>query len=534
MSRQRKIVVALDPYSAEARYTVDWIIDNFLRPERDHVHLVTALSLNSDFDSTELGINVNYVAEYVTSLEEDAEQKAREEMQRFVDKLKEANIDSKIIIIKSKDDTRNIIVDYTEKERADVLVMGSRDLSMWKRLFLGSFSDFCHQNAHCPVLIVKVMRNVKVFSGSSHPELAELVCEKLGIPLASVVLKKFKCSIRNEDVFIIQSGSKHINDHLMELLIMISACKGASASRITAVMPYFPYSKQSKKKRYRGAITAKMVANLLSVAGVDHIITMDLHASQMQGFFNKPVDNLFAEPSIVKWIQDSVPEYTNGVVVSKNSGGVKRSLSCIIPTRVTSLADRLKIDFALIHNDRTRGSHNTCCNLNISETSKNKSTDENNNNSKINGNCIITSIIDGGLNDNENEGECHSCGASTATTNETSLEEADTNSRTITLVGDVAGKVVFILDDMIDKAGSYIAAADHLMKKCKAKRVYVICTHGLFNDECLKEMERCNSIYKLVITNTFPIPLEDNFQITKLVVIDVSVVLAESIRRIHN
>ncbi|CAG8708351.1 3964_t:CDS:2, partial [Dentiscutata heterogama] len=122
------------------------------------------------------------------------------------------------------------------------------------------------------------------------------------------------------------SGSTQINDHLMELLIMISACKGASASRVTAVMPYFPYSKQSKKKKYRCAITAK-VANLLSVAGVDHIITMDLHASQMQGFFNRPVDNLYAEPCIAKWIQDTVPEYANGVVVSKNAGGAKSAFS---------------------------------------------------------------------------------------------------------------------------------------------------------------------------------------------------------------
>ncbi|CAG8582765.1 1934_t:CDS:2, partial [Ambispora leptoticha] len=204
------------------------------------------------------------------------------------------------------------------------------------------------------------MRRTKVFSGSSHVELAISICEKLGIGSpAPVILKKFSnqetsveigqcCSVRNEDVFIIQSGSTHTNDHLMELLIMISACKGASASRITAVMPYFPYCKQSKKKKHRGAITAKMVANLLSVAGVDHIITMDLHASQIQGFFNKPVDNLYAEPTIAKWIQDTVPGYSRGVVVSKNPGGAKR---------VTSLADRLKLDFAIIHTDRTRACH---------------------------------------------------------------------------------------------------------------------------------------------------------------------------------
>ncbi|CAI2171968.1 5661_t:CDS:2 [Funneliformis geosporum] len=314
------------------------------------------------------------------------------------------------------------------------------------------------------------MRRAKVFSGSSHPELAEFICEKLGIPPAPVTLKKFSnqetsveigCSVRNEDVYIIQSGSNNVNDHLMELLIMISACKGSSASRIT------------------------VVANLLSVAGVDHIITMDLHASQMQGFFNKPVDNLYAEPSIAKWIQDSVPEYINGVVVSKNAGGAKR---------VTSLADRLKIDFALIHTDCTRAN-------------------------------LITSIVDEKLND-ENDEE--------VTLSKDALSVDEETSSTITLVGDVAGKVVFIVDDMVDKSGSFIAAAEHLMKKCNAKRVYVIATHGILSGDSIKEIERCKSIHQLVITNTFPIPHEKRCQSTKIVIIDVSATLAEAIRRTHN
>ncbi|CAH1761208.1 3530_t:CDS:2 [Entrophospora sp. SA101] len=347
------------------------------------------------------------------------------------------------------------------------------------------------------------MRRAKVFSGSSHPELSDHICEKLGISPSPVILKKFSnretsveigCSVRNEDVFVIQSGSTHINDHLMELLIMISACKGASASRITAVMPYFPYSKQSKKKNHRGAITAKMVANLLSVAGVDHIITMDLHASQMQGFFNKPVDNLFAEPSIAKWIRDSVPEYiTNGVVVSKNAGGAKR---------VTSLADRLKIDFALIHTDRTRGRHH---HHNI--TGEILSMDE----------VDLTASTSSINNHNGSSSGCSVC-----------------NSSTITLVGDVAGKVAFIIDDMIDKAGSFIAAAEHLMMKCNAKRVYVIATHGILSGDSLNEIEKCKSIYQLVITNSFPVPQEKLLKSSKLVIIDVSATLAEAIRRTHN
>ncbi|CAG8712828.1 12691_t:CDS:2 [Cetraspora pellucida] len=357
------------------------------------------------------------------------------------------------------------------------------------------------------------MRRAKIFSGSSHPELANSICERLGVPSSPVVLKKFSnketsveigCSVRNEDVFIIQSGSTQINDHLMELLIMIAACKGASASRITAVMPYFPYSKQSKKKKYRCAITAKVVANLLSVAGVDHIITMDLHAYQMQGFFNKPVDNLFAEPSIAKWIQDLVPEYTNGVVVSKNAGGAKR---------VTSLADRLKIDFALIHTDRTRESRrkNYCDSTMPCVTNVRVNDDE---------------VVE----DDETDETTTNLSTDDSAASTTNEDEIDI----ITLVGDVEGKVAFIVDDMIDNSGSFIAAANHLINKCNAKRVYVIATHGILSGDSLREIERCKSIYKLVVTNSFPIPPEKRNQISKLVIIDISATLAEAIRRTHN
>ena len=115
-----------------------------------------------------------------------------------------------------------------------------------------------------------------------------------------------------------------------------------------AVMPYFPYSRQSKKKSHRGAITARMIANLLNVAGVDHVITLDLHATQMQGFFKCPVDNLVAEPLIARWIKRNVPDWSEAVVVSKNPGGTKR---------VTSLADALKLSFGIVTTDRRRPQH---------------------------------------------------------------------------------------------------------------------------------------------------------------------------------
>ncbi|CAG8515891.1 1319_t:CDS:2 [Ambispora leptoticha] len=157
MSR-RKVVLALDPASEEANYTVEWIIENFLKPEKDDVYLVSALPLTSDFEATELGMNINYAAEYIMNWEKEIEQKTRDSLQEYVNKLQLSNISVTLEIVKSKIDTSNVIVDYTEQMKADVLIMGSRDLSTWKRLFVGSFSDYCQQHAHCPVLIVKSRR----------------------------------------------------------------------------------------------------------------------------------------------------------------------------------------------------------------------------------------------------------------------------------------------------------------------------------------------------------------------------------------
>lgn len=174
------------------------------------------------------------------------------------------------------------------------------------------------------VLIVLIkMPNIKVFSGSSHPDLAQKIGERLGINSGKTVLKKFSNqetsveigeSVRGEDVYIIQSGCGEVNDHLMELLIMINACKFASAARVTAILPCFPYARQDKKDKSRAPISAKLVANMLSVAGADHIITMDLHASQIQGFFDIPVDNLYAEPAVLKWIRENIPDWKQCVI----------------------------------------------------------------------------------------------------------------------------------------------------------------------------------------------------------------------------
>ncbi|XP_050501451.1 ribose-phosphate pyrophosphokinase 2-like isoform X2 [Diabrotica virgifera virgifera] len=202
--------------------------------------------------------------------------------------------------------------------------------------------------------LLRIMPNIKVFSGTSHQELTQRIVDFLGIELGKVETKKFSnletCveineSVRGEDVYIVQSGSGNVNDNLMELLIMIHACKIASSSRVTAVIPCFPYARQDKKDKSRAPISAKLVANMIAVAGADQIITMDLHASQIQGFFDIPVDNLYAEPAVLAWIKQHIVDWKNSIIVSPDAGGVKR---------VTSIADKLNVEFALIHKERKR------------------------------------------------------------------------------------------------------------------------------------------------------------------------------------
>ncbi|KAL8886870.1 MAG: hypothetical protein Q9215_005468 [Flavoplaca cf. flavocitrina] len=196
--------------------------------------------------------------------------------------------------------------------------------------------------------------SIKLLTGNSHPELAKSVADRLGIELTKIMVLQYSNqetsvtigeSVRDEDVFVLQSTAPgDINDGLMELLIIINACKTASARRITAVIPNFPYARQDKKDKSRAPITAKLMANMLQTAGCNHVITMDLHASQIQGFFNVPVDNLYAEPSTLRWIRENL-DVGKAVIVSPDAGGAKRA---------TSIADRLDLNFALIHKERAR------------------------------------------------------------------------------------------------------------------------------------------------------------------------------------
>ncbi|KAH8779154.1 phosphoribosyltransferase-like protein [Hyaloscypha sp. PMI_1271] len=504
------------------------------------------------------------------------------------------------------------------------------------------------------------MRNTLIFAGSSCPALTGQICSNLGMAPAAVELSQFA-----NDVFVIQSGSSKINDSIMELLILISACKGGSANKITAVLPYFPYSRQSKKKSHRGAITARMLANLLDVAGIKHVITIDLHASQMQGFFRCPVDNLHAEPLIARWIRHNVPNWQEAVCVSKNAGGTKR---------VTSLADALKLNFGIVTTDKKRGGVNMTTSMimnrldgfgpeteldsdvsklhigsgshmskhglklelkplpaereeqkleqppqettpprqthtrqDSSQSSPRKSqqgmpsprrtahhqspnpntstrsplhraqptparslpiqeeiefTDERardiTHGRLVQGHIVpddwpsptqsamsASQILDRpdedpmemSRNSSFFNPEGHALGGTADATATSDEEEEGFNDPTleqmITLVGDVRNRTVFIIDDMIDKAGSWIAAAECVVKRGGAKKVYCIATHGLFGGDSLEELQDCDCIDTILVTNSFPISPEKARATKKLVILDLSNLLAEAIRRNH-
>ncbi|MCH2600233.1 MAG: ribose-phosphate diphosphokinase [Pirellulaceae bacterium] len=179
------------------------------------------------------------------------------------------------------------------------------------------------------------MRELKIFSGGANPQLAEDICGFLHLPLGQITISTFPdgerhCKIeedvRGRDVFLIQPTSPSVNDNLMELLIMIDSCKRASASRITAVIPYFGYARSDRKDEGRVAIAAKLCANLITRAGADRVLAMDLHAAQIQGFFDVPVDHLYAAPVLNKYFIDQGIQEDNLAVVSPDEGSIKRAI----------------------------------------------------------------------------------------------------------------------------------------------------------------------------------------------------------------
>ena len=216
--------------------------------------------------------------------------------------------------------------------------------------------------------------NIKVFCGNSNPAFAKTICKELGIPLGDSVVKTFSDgevsvslneTCRGADVFLIQSTCKPVNDHLMELLVMIDACRRASAGRITAVIPYFGYARQDRKAKSRDPISAKLVANMLTAAGADRVLTMDLHASQIQGFFDIPVDHLLGNPTFVQYYLNKFPEdkfdHDQFVVVSPDVGSVARA---------RAFAAKLHMGLAIV--DKRRQKANECEVMNVIGNVKDK------------------------------------------------------------------------------------------------------------------------------------------------------------------
>ena len=187
--------------------------------------------------------------------------------------------------------------------------------------------------------MIAYSEKIKVITGNSNPEFAKTICKELGIDLAKAEVKRFADgeasislteTVRGADVFLIQSTCKPVNDHLMELLVMIDACSRASAGRITAVIPYYGYARQDRKAKSRDPISSKLVANMLTAAGADRVLTMDLHADQIQGFFDIPLDHLRGAPTFVEYYMNKFPEAVfdhenDFVVVSPDVGSVARA-----------------------------------------------------------------------------------------------------------------------------------------------------------------------------------------------------------------
>ncbi len=302
---------------------------------------------------------------------------------------------------------------------------------------------------------------IKIFACNSNRSLAEAIAKKVGLELGDAVVQKFSDgeisvqineTIRGADVYIIQSTSYPVNDNLMELLIMIDAMKRASAARITAVMPYYGYARQDRKARARDPISAKLVANLLTSAGANRVLTMDLHCAQIQGFFDIPVDNLVGNPLLTDYyIQKYGDSLNDFVAVSPDLGSVGRT---------RQFAEKLNIPLAIIDKRRPRP--------NVSE---------------------ITNII-----------------------------------------GDVAGKKVILVDDMIDTAGTITNAANAL-KERGAVEVDACCTHAVLSGPAIKRIED-SAITELLVLDTIELPEEK--KITKITSVSVEEIFANAIKCIHD
>jgi len=300
-------------------------------------------------------------------------------------------------------------------------------------------------------------RKLKIFSGNANLKLAEEIAEYLGVSIGESKVSRFSDgeihvkineSVRGADVFVIQPTCEPVNDNLMELLIVIDALKRASARRITAVVPYYGYARQDRKARARDPITAKLLANVITASGAMRVITMDLHAGQIQGFFDIPVDHLPGVPILAEYFLSKNLE--NLIVVSPDLGGVTRS---------RDLAERIGASIAII--DKRRPEPNVAEIMNI--------------------------------------------------------------------IGEVDGKTVVMIDDIIDTAGTITQGAAALLER-GAKEVYACCTHGVLSGPAMDRLQK-SPIKEVVVTNTIPLP--EHKAIDKMKVLSVAPLLGEAIIRIH-
>ena len=303
------------------------------------------------------------------------------------------------------------------------------------------------------------MRGYMLFSGTANPELAQQISKELDLPLSEARIKQFSDgeinvkieeSVRGKDVFIIQPTSAPANSNLMELLIMTDALKRSSAKSITAVVPYYGYARQDRKAEPRVPITAKLVANLMETAGITRMITIDLHASQIQGFFDIPVDNLYGAVLFKEYIQSK--NFKNPVVASPDIGGVARA---------RYFAKSLGLDMVIVDKRREKA--------------------------------------------NESE--------------------------VMNIIGDVTGKDVIMIDDMIDTAGTMVKGAAAL-KANGATSVMACCTHAVLSGPAYERIQK-GELDELVITDTIK-TTDNSVKCDKIKVLSTSKMMAEVIRRVYH
>ncbi len=300
------------------------------------------------------------------------------------------------------------------------------------------------------------MRGYKVFSGTANEPFAKAVAKYLAMPLAQADIKRFSDgeisvqiseSVRGKDVFIIQSTCAPANANLMELLIMTDALRRSSANSITAVIPYFGYARQDRKAAPRVPITAKLVANLIETAGIDRVVTVDLHAGQIQGFFDIPVDNLYGSIVFSEYIQRK--NLKNPIIASPDIGGVARA---------RNFAKKLDLDLVIVDKRRERA--------------------------------------------NESE--------------------------VMNIIGEVEGKDVILIDDIIDTAGTMVKAASALKAK-GATSVMAFCTHPVLSGPAYDRINK-GELDELVVTDTIPLKQDS----PKIKVLSIAKLFAEVIRRVYH